>query len=212
MPSVKINDAELYYEVHGSGFPLVLSHSGRTSLNNFDANIPVLSQHYQVVAYDRRGCERSKAPENSDSPQAWVEDLHALLEHLNIDRAYIGGVSYGAMLSVEFLFAYPKMVEAVISACGSPFGWGHDRPNAIPFPDRRSDLGSVTTPVLWIYGEEDAGFPPSMGEEARKLTPGSELVVIPAVGHSPQVDTPDAFNQSILKFLSDAPSPTWLKL
>ena len=202
MPTVQVNDAELYYETHGSGFPLVLSHTGRTSLDNFEKNISVLAEKYQVVAYDRRGCGRSRAPEGSDSPETWVRDLRGMFQHLGIQRAYIGGVSYGAMLSVEFLLAHPEMVEGVISGCGSPFGWGHDRPNAIPFPDRRSQLPSVTTPVLWIFGEQDAGFPPSMGEEAQRLTPGSELVVVLGVGHSPQVDAPDVFNQAILDFLA----------
>ena len=80
MPTVQVNDAELYYEVHGSGFPLVLSHTGRTSLNNFDQNIPVLAEKYQVIAYDRRGCERSTAPEGTDSAETWVRDLHGRAE------------------------------------------------------------------------------------------------------------------------------------
>jgi pimeloyl-ACP methyl ester carboxylesterase len=202
MPTVQVNGAELYYEIHGSGFPLVLSHTGMTSLNNYDQNIPVLAEKYQVIAYDRRGCGRSTAPEGTKSAETWVQDLHGLLQHLGIGRAYIGGVSFGAMLSVEFLFAHPEMVEALISSCGNPFGWGHDRPNPIPFPDRRAQLPGVQTPVLWIYGEEDAGFPPSMGEDAQRLTPGSELVVVQGVGHSPQVDAPQVFNQAIVDFLA----------
>ena len=203
MPTVQVNDAELYYEVHGSGFPLVLSHTGMTSLNNYDQNIPVLAEKYQVIAYDRRGCGRSTAPEGTNSAETWVRDLHGLLQHLDVSRAHIGGVSFGAMLSVEFLFTHPEMVEGLISSCGNPFGWGHDRqPNPIPFPDRRAQLPTVQTPVLWIYGEEDAGFPPSMGEEAQRLTPGSELVVVKGVGHSPQVDAPQVFNQVIVDFLA----------
>ena len=202
MPTVQVNDAELYYEIHGSGFPIVLSHTGRTSLNNFDQNIPVLAEKYQVIAYDRRGCGRSTAPEGTDSAETWVRDLHGLLQRLEISRAYFGGVSYGAMLSVEFLLAHPEMVEALVSACGNPFGMGEERPGSIPFPDRRSQLPGIQTPVLWIYGEEDAGFPPSMGEEAQRLTPGSELVVVPGVGHSPQVDVPQVFNQAIVDFLA----------
>jgi 3-oxoadipate enol-lactonase len=102
------------------------------------------------------------------------------------------------MLSVEFLFTHPEMVEALISSCGNPFGWG----DTIPFPDRRAQLPSVQTPVLWIFGERDAGFPPSMGEEAQRLTPGSELVVVSGVGHSPQADAPQVFNQAIVDFLA----------
>ena len=202
MPKVRVDDADLYYETRSSGFPLVLSHTGRTSLDNFSENIPVLAERYQVIAYDRRGCGRSEAPEGSDSAETWVRDLHGLLQHLGIERAYIGGVSYGAMLSLELLFEHPEMVEAAIIACGSPFGWGQNRQGAIPFPDRRAQLSSVRAPVLWIFGEQDQGFPPSMGEEAQRLTPGSELVVVSGAGHGPQRDAPEVFNKAILDFLA----------
>ena len=190
-----------YYEVQGSGFPFVLSHTGRAGLNDFSQNTPMFAQHYQVLTYDRRGCGQSRAPEGSDSAETWVQDLHGLLQHLGIQQAYIGGV-YGAMLSFEFALAHPEMVAALISSCGSPFGWGHDRPNAIPFPDRRDKLPTIRAPVLWIFGENDQGFPPSMGEEAQRLTPGSELVIVKGVGHSPQRDAPELFNQAILDFLA----------
>ena len=68
-------------------------------------------------------------------------------------------------------------------------------------PDHRNDLPHVTIPVLWIFGETDEGFPPSMGEEAQRLTPGSDLVVGDGVGHSPQTDAPEVFNDAILNFL-----------
>ena len=202
MPTVRLNDADIYYEIRGSGFPLVLSHTGHTSLDNFDQNIAAFAERYQVIAYDRRGCGRSTAPPGTDSAETWVGDLHGLLLHLGIGRVYVGGVSYGAMLSVEFLFAHPEMVEALISSCGSPFGWGWDRDSAIPFPDRSKQLPSVSAPVLWIYGQHDMGFPPRMGEEAQRLTPGSELVIVPGAGHGPQRDAPPVFNKAILDFLA----------
>lgn len=203
MPFAKVNGADIYYEVHGSGFPLVLSHTGRAGLADFgQSNTPVFAQRYQVVVYDRRGCGQSAAPEGSDSPDTWVQDLHGLLQHLGIQRSYVGGVSYGAMLSVEFTLAHPDMVAGLISSCGSPFGWGQGRPNAIPFPDRRDRLSSIRVPVLWIYGENDQGFPPSMGEEAQRLTPGSDLVVVKGAGHSPQRDASEVFNQAVLDFLA----------
>ena len=186
MPTLQVNDAELYYEIHGSGFPIVLSHTGRTSLNNFDQNIPVLAEKYQVIAYDRRGCGRSTAPEGTDSAETWVRDLYGLLQRLEISRAYFGGVSYGAMLSVEFLFAHPEMVEALISSCGNPFGWGHDRPNPIPFPDRRAQLPTVQTLA------------------SRKLTPATHLnFQLPLLRlilrlHLPFLPTPSQIQQSRL--------------
>ena len=206
MPTVQINDANIYYEVQGEGFPLVLSHSGRSGAINYANNVPALAEKYKVITYDRRGVDRSTAPDGTDNADTWVSDLHGLLQHLNIQRAYIGGVSYGSMLSVHFLFTHPDMVEGLIAACGSPFGWGHDQDGRIPQADHRADLPNATAPVLWIFGETDAGFPPSMGEEANALTPDSDLAIAKGVGHSPQTDATDWFNDSILTFLAKVDS------
>lgn len=201
MPYTQVDDARLYYEIHGNGFPLVLSHSGFSNLETFAKVTPQLAERYKIILWDRRTCGRSTAPEGTNSAERWVEDLYGLLKATGVDRAYIGGVSYGSFLTVEYVLAHPGMVEAAIPISCNPFGWGHDRPNAVPFPDRTNDLPKVKIPVLWVNGELDAGMPPSMGQKAQTLTPSSELVVFKGVGHNPERDAPDQLVRAIVDFL-----------
>ncbi len=203
MPYAQVDDVKLYHEVHGSGFPLVLSHSGFSNLETFAKVTPLLAEKYKVVLWDRRGCGKSSpAPDGSQSAERWVKDLHGLLRHLGIKKAYVGGVSYGSFLTVEYMLAHPETTAAAIPISCNPFGWGHDRPNATPFPDRTNDLPKVKLPVLWVNGELDANMPPSMGQRAQKLTPGSELVVFKGIGHNPERDAPEQLVRAITDFLS----------
>ena len=62
MPVASVNGVDLYYEISGQGFPLVLAHGYCTSINLWGHQIPLLSQRYQVIAYDARGHGLSSAP------------------------------------------------------------------------------------------------------------------------------------------------------
>lgn len=203
MPTVEINDAVIYYEVHGKGYPLVLSHTGRAGLENWSQVLPGLAEKYQVLVYDRRGCGRSKAPEANDSAQVWCDDLYRLMKHVGMKSAYIGGVSYGAFLTTEFVLAHPEMTGAAMIICGTTLGFG-GRPDRIPFPDRRDRLHEITCPVLLLQGAQDKNFPPQLAEVAKRHMTRSPLVEMVTLdcGHSPQNEVPEAFSATLLDFLS----------
>src|SRR3989304_3465097 len=136
MPYPEINGAQIYYEVHGleNGQPLVLSHGGWADATTWLPVVAALSEKYRVITYDRRGCGRSSAPEGSHSAETWVDDLHRLLQRLGVEKAYVGGLSYGAMISLEFYFAHPEAVDALLLFSGTARGFSGDRPGLIPFP------------------------------------------------------------------------------
>lgn len=64
------------------------------------------------------------------------------------------------------------------------------------------ELGTLTTPILWLVGEDDALMPPAMMRVARELTPSSRFVVVPECGHSVYFEAPQAFNAIVLDFLA----------
>jgi pimeloyl-ACP methyl ester carboxylesterase len=202
MPTARINGADLYYEVHGEGRPLVLSHPGFTSTESWARNVPALAERYRVVVWDRRGCGRSPDADGKDSSAVWLADLHGLLRHLGIERAYVGGSSYGGMLTLELTLAYPEMVAAAIFLSGVTQWFGTPTANAVPFPDRRGRLAEIRCPVLIMQGEHDARFPPSTGEEARAAIGGAQLVIVPGAGHGFHAEAPDLTNRTILDFLA----------
>ncbi len=116
MPTVRLNGIDIYYEEHGSGFPVVLTHGLGGSAGLWSSMAGALSDRNRVVTWDMRGHFRSEAP---DDPSRYtqdivVEDLRALCAHLGIERAVMGGHSLGGYTSLRFYEAYPDRVAALI--------------------------------------------------------------------------------------------------
>lgn len=116
MPVAKVNGVRIRYEVHGRGKPVVLSHGYTASLRMWDGQIGPLSERYRVVVYDTRGHGESEAPPGDEpySIATFAEDQAALMDHLGIERAIVGGLSMGGMVAQEFALRYPERVEALL--------------------------------------------------------------------------------------------------
>jgi pimeloyl-ACP methyl ester carboxylesterase len=116
MPKVKINGINLYYEVHGRGFPVFFLHGFSGTTNSWRPQIPVLSEKYRFIIYDARGHGQSDSPPSVDqySADIVVEDLRQLLKSLKIDKAVVGGLSMGGYQSLRFYLYHPEMVAALI--------------------------------------------------------------------------------------------------
>jgi 3-oxoadipate enol-lactonase len=114
MAKATVNGIELYYEVHGSGEPLLLimGLSGHTMAWLFQTS--ALAQHYQVIVFDNRGAGQSEAPEGPYSIRQMAEDAAGLLDHLGIARAKVVGWSMGGMIAQELALNYPEKVERLV--------------------------------------------------------------------------------------------------
>ena len=122
MPKALINGVNLYYEVTGQGFPLVWSHEFAGDYQSWDPQVKFFSRRYQVITYSGRGYHPSDIPSDPEaySQEQVVEDLYGLLQHLGIRQAYIGGLSMGGNVALNFGFAHPEMAKAlVVAATGS---------------------------------------------------------------------------------------------
>ena len=102
----------LYYEVAGSGHPLVLIHGFTLDTRMWDDQFETFAREYQVVRYDRRGFGKSSLPVDED--YAHADDLAALLEHLGIDRAYVLGLSGGGASAIDFALTYPEAIDGYL--------------------------------------------------------------------------------------------------
>ena len=201
MGYVQANGAELYYETYGSGRPLVLSHGGWTDTTHWSPNVSGLARRWQVIVYDRRDCGRSPGPGGAHSWQLWRDDLRGLLEALAIESAYVGGCSYGALISLELALDRPQMATALILESGTPDGIAGSGPELVPFPSRAADLGRIRVPTLIVQGEYDPFWPPPVAERLQQGIAGSELLVVPGAGHVPHLDDPELFNRAVESFL-----------
>lgn len=106
-----INGAQIYYEVAGTGPPLVLLHAGVADGRFWDDQFATLAQHYRTIRYDLRGFGRSAMP---PGPFSQHEDLAGLLDFLAVEQAIVVGISYGGKVAIDFALAYPQRVTALV--------------------------------------------------------------------------------------------------
>jgi len=113
-----VNGVNLYYEVTGKGFPLIWSHEFAGDFKSWNPQVKFFSRRYQVITYNHRGFPPSDVPEEETaySQELLVEDLHQLLRYLGIQQAFVGGLSMGANVAVNFGIAHPEMTKALIVA------------------------------------------------------------------------------------------------
>lgn len=107
-----VNGTRLYYEVAGSGSPLVLIHGMTLDTRMWEDQFAPFADTNQVIRYDLRGFGKSALP--GDVPFSHADDLAALFDHLGVSRAAIVGLSLGGIIAIEFALAYPAMTRTLI--------------------------------------------------------------------------------------------------
>ncbi|ELZ32436.1 alpha/beta hydrolase [Halogeometricum pallidum JCM 14848] len=138
MPLIQCNGADLYYEDHGEGQPIVFLHGATAGLRYFEPQLMGLSNEYRTIAVDFRGHGRSEKSELGHTLGQYTRDVQTVLEELDLDRIVLVGWSMGALISWEYIHQF-----------------GTDRLRAIvdidmePSPVKRGDYEYGT------YGTED---------------------------------------------------------
>ena len=116
MPKLNRDGVKIYYEVHGNGPALLLTHGYSSASAMWNGQIEALSQHHKLVLWDVRGHGQSDYP---DDPAAYSEaltvaDMAALLDAVGAERAIVGGLSLGGYMSLAFYRAHPERVRALL--------------------------------------------------------------------------------------------------
>ncbi len=93
------NDGHIYYEVSGSGEPIVFIHGFTLDHRMWRPQVEFFAQDYQVITYDVRGFGKSSIP---TQPYSHDDDLLALLTYLGIEQAHIVGLSMGGRIATNF--------------------------------------------------------------------------------------------------------------
>ena len=128
MPTVHANGIDIWYDVLGSGPTLALSHGWLGPTDEWPPGVlEGLAEHLRVLVYDVRGHGRTTAPEDPDaySLPTYAQDLRALLDALDIERAHIGGSSQGGMIAAQFAVDFPERSRSLL-ICDSSAGNGLD--------------------------------------------------------------------------------------
>jgi len=128
MPYIRTDDrVKTYYEEHGAGTPLVLAYGIGGNADLWDVNVPALAARHRLILWEPRGHARSDSPEDPAkySFHRWALDLKALLDHLRLRKAHVGGLSLGGGIATRFTLRFPARVRSLIvtnssSAAGLP--------------------------------------------------------------------------------------------
>jgi pimeloyl-ACP methyl ester carboxylesterase len=116
MPKIDRDGVNIYYEVHGDGPPLLLTHGYSSTSAMWHGQVDALAKEHKLILWDMRGHGQSDYP---DDPKAYSEaltvgDMAAILDAVGASRAIIGGLSLGGYMSLAFYRAHAARTRALL--------------------------------------------------------------------------------------------------
>lgn len=118
----RVNGLDLYYEIHGSGQPLVLLHGNLSAIGtSFGKVLPKLSSTRRIIAVEQQGHGHTADIDRPLSIKQWAEDTTALLRHLKIEQTDFFGYSSGGAVALEIALGSPALVRKLIWAGGTSY-------------------------------------------------------------------------------------------
>lgn len=144
MPFHRVNGIQIYYEEHGSGYPVLLIQGLGYPSGMWFLQIPALSRNFRTIVFDNRGVGKTDKPDEVYSVPLMASDAAGLLGALGIQKAHVIGVSLGGYIAQDLALGYPDLVDRLVllsTSCGGP---------------RYLDL----TKALWDEIAKLAGLPP----------------------------------------------------
>jgi pimeloyl-ACP methyl ester carboxylesterase len=115
---LEVRGVNYYYELHGSGEPLLLLHGGLGSIDMFGPNLPILSEHRRVIAVDQQGHGRTTLGDRPIRYQDMADDMDTLLEKLGYSNVDVFGYSMGAGIALRLAIQHPARVRRLALASG----------------------------------------------------------------------------------------------
>src|SRR5712691_2241961 len=122
MPHLNTDDGiSLYYEDTGSGIPIVFVHEFAGDYRSWEAQVRYFSHRYRCITYNARGYPPSDVPADGErySQDRARDDIRAVLDGLQIEKAHVVGLSMGGFATLHFGFTYGDRARSlVIAGCG----------------------------------------------------------------------------------------------
>jgi len=109
-----VNGINLYYEIHGSGRPLVLLHGGLMHSGLFGPVLDMLAKDHKVITPDLQGHGRTADIDRPIDTRFMADDLAALLDHLGIDKADVVGYSMGGGAALQLAVRHPDKIRRLV--------------------------------------------------------------------------------------------------
>lgn len=220
---VSLHGTAIYYEVYGSGRPLLLLHGNGGSIASRAAQIGEYAKKFKVIAVDSRCHGNSGCPPGDLTYEQMAADVNALLVHLKLDSCYIWGHSDGGIVALIMGFTYSDKVKKMVVT-----GANIQPDSSALFPElvqlvgmypmitdtmmRKqlkllaeqphipfSALGQIKAPVLVMAGDRDAVRETHTLRIFQSI-PNAQLCILPGTTHYVSDEKPALFNTLLLDF------------
>jgi pimeloyl-ACP methyl ester carboxylesterase len=223
----KINGINLYYEIYGTGKPLIFLHGNGGSIKSASPKIEYFKKYFQVIAIDSRG--HGKSIDTTTKQLTYVQmanDIKVLLDSLNIDSAFVSGQSDGGILGLLLAINFPGKISKLAAFGANMFPGKKAVFDEIDnlvldtlkttknFNTKRlfsllayqphiteKDLQKIKCPVLIMSGDRDV----IRLEHSIKIfnnIANSNFFVMPGATHFGSYEKPELFNMVLLDFLN----------
>ena len=114
-----VNGLKMYYEIHGTGFPLVVLHGAFMTIGAMGALVPMLAEGRQVVAVELQGHGHTADVDRPLSYEQMADDVAGLVRNLGIERADVFGYSMGGGAAFQLAMRHPGLVRKLVVASAS---------------------------------------------------------------------------------------------
>ena len=125
------NEANYYYEIHGTGEPLLLLHGGLGSIDMFQPDLTALSKHRRVLAVDLYGHGRTALTSRPISLVDMGDDMAVVLDGLGVEQADVMGYSLGGGVALRVAVQHPEMVRRLVLV-STPYAQSGFYPEMLP--------------------------------------------------------------------------------
>lgn len=138
MPFVELRGQRVYYEDSGgAGVPVALGHGFLMDSDMFAAQVRELAPRNRIITWDQRGHGRTESTDERYTYWDSADDLAALLDHLDVGRAVVGGMSQGGFVALRFALRYPDRTAGLILIDTQA---GREDPDKVPQYDMMHDV------------------------------------------------------------------------
>ncbi|MFP4435862.1 MAG: alpha/beta fold hydrolase [Chloroflexaceae bacterium] len=169
MPTVTVDDIQIYYECTGVGPPVLLIHGLGSSTRDWAAQVAALAPTFQIITADLRGHGRSAKPRERYRMARFAADMAGLLRALDAAPAHVVGLSLGGMVAFELALTVPTLVRSLVIINSGP---------EVPVPTRRERLRLIGVYLWRVAVVRLAGMRRMGATLARHLLPEPEQAAL----------------------------------
>src|SRR6266516_4742031 len=147
----EINGLKMYYEIHGTGKPLVLLPGGLMTIGMMGQILPSLASTRQVIAVELQAHGHTADIDRPLTYEQMADDVAALIKHLGLERADVFGFSVGAGVALQTAIRHSKLVRKLVVAKMRQLLTEHY--------DWTQDVAAIQAPTLIVIGDADTVRP-----------------------------------------------------